>query len=992
MTTAAKSESSSGRGGKGAARPTRPVYRLEIGLKPGSLDPAGLEARTNLAEAGLAGIREVQVFKTFFLRGRLGPDDVERAAREVLADPVQEVFAVRQDLELPSGPGGPMRMVTVLRKSGVTNPEAESARIALTGIGIDVRDVQSARTYLVWTKAREKDVLAAARRALGNDVIEDVVPGRVRSFTFPKPTKRRIRRRTVPIRRLEGKALVTLSFQMGLSLTKVEMEAIRDEYRDIGREPTDVELETLAQTWSEHCKHKTLAGAVEMSDERGERRFENLLKETVFHATTELDKSWCWSVFEDNAGVIDFDGEDGVCMKVETHNHPSAIEPYGGAGTGIGGVIRDILGTGKGARPVANTDVFCFGPPDMPMEDVPKGSMHPRRILRGVVAGVRDYGNRMGIPTVNGALMFDERYVGNPVVYCGCVGIIPRKDVSKKARPGDLVVAFGGKTGRDGIHGATFSSVELHSESETVSSGAVQIGDPITEKKVLDILIQARDKRLFTAVTDCGAGGFSSAVGEMGEHVGANVDVSKAPLKYEGLDAFEIWISEAQERMVAAIPPKKWPVFKELCDAEDVEAFVLGEFTGDKRLTVRHGKTVVCDLDMGFLHDGLPRITREATFTAGGDAEPTWKPRKRYDKDLLELLGMPQIGSKEWVIRQYDHEVQAGAVVRPLTGTEQGPADAAVVAPKLGSNRGIVLSNGINPAYGDIDPYAMAMAAVDEAMRNAVAVGADPARIAVLDNFTWGNCNRPSTLGTIVRACEGCRDAALLFGTPFISGKDSLNNEFRTDEGELISVPPTLLISAIGVIADVRKTCTSDLKTPGNPIYVVGLTHDELGGSHWYRRKRRVGRNAPQVREDAPAVMKAVAQTIRKRYVRAAHDPSEGGIAVAAAEMAFASDHGMHLDLRRVKGTTRENHRLLFSESTTRFLLEVDKAKAKTFEAGLKKAGVAFGKAGRVTKEPTLTIVGRDPAGGRAAHELIRIPTVKLRETWRNALHLGEEA
>ncbi len=990
MPSAAKTPRS-GRARKGSRSPTSPVYRVEIGLRAGLPDPAGLEAHEILAEAGLAGLKAVRVLRSFYLRGALGPDDVTRAARDVLADPVQEDFAVREDLELPQGPGGDPVLVTVLRKAGVTNPEAESARIALEGIGLDVHDVQSARTYLIWAKASEDDILDAASRALGNDVIEDVKLGRQRTFVFPTPSKRRIRRRTVPIRTMKGKALVTLSFQMGLSLTKLEMETIRDHFAELGRDPTDVELETLAQTWSEHCKHKTLAGAVKITDARGERTFDNLLKETVFQATQSLDKDWCWSVFVDNAGVIDFDGTDGVCMKVETHNHPSAIEPYGGAGTGIGGVIRDILGTGKGARPIANTDVFCFGPPDMPLDEVPKGSMHPRRVMKGVVAGVRDYGNRMGIPTVNGAVLFDPRYVGNPVVYAGCVGVIPKRDVKKRARPGDYVVAFGGKTGRDGIHGATFSSVELHAESETVSSGAVQIGDPITEKKVLDILLQARDKRLFNAVTDCGAGGFSSAVGEMGEETGADVDVATAPLKYEGLDAFEIWISEAQERMVAAIPPKKWDAFKMLCDAEDVEAFVLGTFTDDKRLTVRYGKTVLCDMDMAFLHDGLPTIVREATFEEGGDDEPSWKTKKSYAKDILDLLAMPQIGSKEWIIRQYDHEVQAGAVVRPLSGPNDGPSDAAVVAPKLGSNRGVVLSNGINPAYGDIDPYAMAMATVDEAMRNAVATGADPSRVAVLDNFTWGNCNRPSTLGSIVRACEGCHDAAMLFGTPFISGKDSLNNEFRTEEGELISVPPTLLISAIGVIGDVRKTCTSDLKAVGNPVYVIGDTHDELGGSHWYRLKGRVGRNVPQVPAHAPKVMKAVHQAIKKGWVRAAHDPSEGGLAVAAAEMAFASDFGLKLDLRKVKGSTKDAQRLLFSESTTRFLLEVDKSKAKAFEAAMKKAAVACGKAGRVTKEPRLEIVGRDPAGGRATHAYVDVTTEKLRTAWQGALALGEE-
>jgi phosphoribosylformylglycinamidine synthase II len=973
---------------------SRPVYRLEIGLLEGQLDPAGLEAAADLHEAGLPDVRAVHVLRSVFLRGALTPAEVERAARDVLVDPVLERYAVREDLDLPAGPGGDApRVVSVLRKAGVTNPEAESARQALRSIGLDVRDVQTARTYLVWTSASQQDVLAAARSALGNDVIEDVASGRVRTFVFPKPQKRRIKKQIVPLRKMQGKSLVTLSFQMGLSLTRLEMEVIRDHFIELRRDPTDVELETLAQTWSEHCKHKTLAGTVVMKDALGERRFENLLKETIFNATQKLDKSWCWSVFEDNAGVIDFDGEDGVCMKVETHNHPSAIEPYGGAGTGIGGVIRDILGTGKGARPVANTDIFCFGMPDLPQAEVPKGAMHPRRLMKGVVSGVRDYGNRMGIPTVNGAILFDPRYVGNPVVYAGCVGLIPRKYVKKAARPGDLIVAFGGRTGRDGIHGATFSSVELHAESESVSSGAVQIGDPITEKKVLDVLLQARDKGMFTAVTDCGAGGFSSAVGEMGEKTGANVDVSKAPLKYEGLDAFEIWISEAQERMVAAMPARHWPRFEKMCAAEDVEAFVLGEFTGDGRLVVRYGKTVLCDMTMSFLHDGLPRVEREATFEPGGDREPALRARKRYDSDLLELLGMPQIGSKEWVIRQYDHEVQAGAVVRALTGPEQGPADAAVIAPKLGSKRGLVLSNGINPTYGDIDPYHMAMAAVDEAMRNAVAVGADPARTAVLDNFTWGNCSRPSTLGSIVRACEGCHDAAMLFQTPFISGKDSLNNEFRTEDGELISVPPTLLISAVSVIADVRKTCTSDLKQVGNPIYVIGETHDELGGSHWYRLRGRLGRNVPKVPANAPAVMTAVSKLVRKGWVRAAHDPSEGGLAVAAAEMAFASAYGMTLDLRKVKGSTKDAARLLFSESTTRFLVEVDKTKAKDVEAALKKAGVAYGRAGRVTKDPILKITGYDPAGGRkAGPAVIDIATDKLRASWRAALHFGEEA
>ena len=970
------------------------MQRVEIALKPDMLDPAGLEAQAELEAAGLSDVRAVRVARVFFLGGRLGPLGAHQAAAGVLADPVQDEFVVDGTVTLarPEGAGrGKPRLVTVIRKSGVTNPEAESARIALTGIGLDVEAVQSARIYAIWTTSSQAETLRAARRALGNDVIEDVASGRPAQYRFPRPKAARVRRRTVALRKLTGPALQKLSAEMGLSLSQLEMQTIQEHFKTLRREPTDVELETLAQTWSEHCKHKTLAGAVRMQHGDDTRVYENLLKETVFEATRKLDKDWCWSVFVDNAGVIDFDGEDGVCMKVETHNHPSAIEPYGGAGTGIGGVIRDILGTGLGARPVANTDVFCFGDPDLEMADVPKGAMHPLRLMKGVVAGVRDYGNRMGIPTVNGAVLFDPRYVGNPVVYAGCVGMIPKDCVDKAARPGDLVVAFGGRTGRDGIHGATFSSVELHAESESVSSGAVQIGDPITEKKVLDVLLQARDMGLFHAMTDCGAGGFSSAVGEMAEETGADVDMSAAPLKYAGLDAAEIWISEAQERMVAAIPPRHWPRFQRLCESENVEAVVLGKFTKDKRLTVRHGKTVLADLDMGFLHDGLPRIEREATFAAGGTREPKWKPRKSYNKDVLSLLGMPQIGSKEWVIRQYDHEVQAGAVVRPLTGPGQGPSDAAVIAPKLGSNRGLVLSNGINPAYGDIDPYHMAMVAVDEAVRNAVACGADPKRMAVLDNFTWGNCNRPETLGSIVRAAEGCHDAALLFQTPFISGKDSLNNEFRTDDGSLIVVPPTLLISAISVIKDVRKTATMDLKTVGNPVYVVGETHAECGGGHWYRLRGKLGENVPQVRASAPKTMAAVARLVRGGLVRAAHDPSEGGIAVAAAEMAFASTHGLELDIDRIPATTDDDAQRLFSESASRFLLEVPRAEAQKAEATLKKAGVPFARAGKVIKDPLLRIRSKK-RGVKGRHDLIDVSTKRLAKAWRSALPLGEEA
>ncbi|MEM0927524.1 MAG: AIR synthase-related protein, partial [Planctomycetota bacterium] len=522
--------------------------------------------------------------------------------------------------------------------------------------------------------------------------------------------------------------------------------------------------------------------------------------------------------FKDNAGVVTFNDEFHACFKVETHNHPSALEPYGGANTGIGGVIRDPMGTGLGAKPVCNTDVFCFAPPDTPADQLPPGVLHPRRVMKGVVAGVRDYGNRMGIPTVNGAVYFDPRYLGNPLVYAGNVGMIPVGKEEKQVIAGDLIVSIGGRTGRDGIHGATFSSAELTSESESLSGGAVQIGNAITEKMVLDVLIQARDRGLYHAVTDCGAGGFSSAVGEMGEEVGAEVWLEKAPLKYDGLSYTEIWISEAQERMVLAVPRQSWDELRELCESEGVEAAVLGEFTATGELhLLYHGETVG-NLSMAFLHGGRPPVIRDAVYEPA-EKTPLVVKGSGSDMDdgetLLGILSSLNVASKHWVIRQYDHEVQGGSVIKPLVGPLcDGPGDAAVVRPLLDSNRGLVISCGMNPYYGDFDTYHMAASAIDEAMRNAVAVGADPSRIAILDNFCWGYTDRPETLGSLVRAAIACQDVAVGLGTPFISGKDSLNNEFSyfDTEGEkqTISIPASLLISAMGQIEGVVRRINDD--------------------------------------------------------------------------------------------------------------------------------------------------------------------------------------
>jgi phosphoribosylformylglycinamidine synthase len=945
---------------------------------------------------GAAARVPVRSARLYLLAGDLGEEQIGRIAVELLVDGVVERFRL-------GGPGWPHdpgeRWINVFLKPGVMDPVAESVRKAVQDLGFPAPVVRTGRRYILseadlgaaGLKLTDRGLEAVAAKVLANDAIEEVLIGPPpKSAWAAVGSPYEFKLVSVPVRGLGEQELVRLSRDGQLYLSLAEMETIRDHFRRLGRDATDVELETLAQTWSEHCSHKTLKGRIEYTGPDGRTvRYENLLKQTIFAATQEIRRrlgadDWCVSVFEDNAGIVRFDDTVHACFKVETHNHPSAIEPYGGANTGLGGVIRDVLGTGLGGQPVCNTDVFCFAPPDYPEDRLPPGVLHPRRVMKGVVAGVRDYGNRMGIPTVNGAVCFDERYLGNPLVYCGTVGIIPVGKERKQPRAGDLIVAVGGRTGRDGIHGATFSSAELTHESEQVSGGAVQIGNAITEKKLLDVLLQARDRGLYHAITDCGAGGFSSAVGEMGESLGAEVHLDRAPLKYQGLSYTEIWISEAQERMVLAVPPENWPALRDLCAGEDVEATVLGEFRATGRLRLFYEGHQVADLDMQFLHHGRPPVVRKATWSppaAKTDPSGAAAPADA-GQTLLDILSSLDVCSKEWVIRQYDHEVQGGSVVKPLVGVaNDGPSDAAVVTPVLGSRRGLAVGCGINPRYGDLDPYWMAASAIDEAVRNVVAVGADPARVALLDNFCWGNTDQPETLGSLVRAAEACRDVALAFGTPFVSGKDSLNNEFKA-EGRQIAIPPTLLISALGQVPDVRRAVTSDLKQPGHLLCLVGLTRPELGGSHLHLVRGLSGGNVPRVDFDlAPRVFARLHAAIQNGLVRACHDLSEGGLAVAAAEMCFAGGLGATLDCGKVPvpaGVTPEADWLLFAESNTRFLIEVS---ASAAEAATAFADLPFAVIGVVTGAPELVI--NDSLSGRT---LVKLPVAELKAAWQRPL------
>jgi phosphoribosylformylglycinamidine synthase len=919
----------------------------------------------------------------YLIEGDLTREQAEKLARDLLVDAVAEMGIVGALNEH----AGESRLATVLLKPGVMDPTALSVLDAARDLGIPVESVRTFRRYFGPPLSAEMQAVLF-RKVLANEAVEQVVAGPLALEHLSLGTPYSFHLVTVRLRDMDDAALEKLSREGQLALNVAEMKAVRDHFREHARDPTDVELETLAQTWSEHCSHKTLKGPIDFRDASGKvHRIGNLLKETIFAATQEIRRrlgadDWCVSVFVDNAGVVRFDERYNVCFKVETHNHPSAIEPYGGANTGLGGVIRDPLGTGLGAKPVCNTDVFCFALPDTLPEALPPGVLHPRKVMKGVVAGVRDYGNRMGIPTVNGAVCFDDRYLANPLVFCGTVGLIPVVRCRKQVRAGDLIVAVGGRTGRDGIHGATFSSIELTAESESVSGGAVQIGNAITEKKLLDVILQARDEGLYNAITDCGAGGFSSAVGEMAEDMGARVDLDRAPLKYAGLSYTEIWISESQERMVLAVPALNWPRLRALCQGEDTEAAVIGTFEATGRLQLYYQENRVADLDLHFLHKGRPAVAKPAVAPATRQAVGPIAIKQDSEIDfteaLLKILAAPNVCSKEWIIRQYDHEVQGGSVLKPLVGVlDDGPGDAAVVMPVLGSWAGLAVGCGINPYYGDLDPYAMAAAAVDEAVRNVVAVGADPARVALLDNFCWGNTDRPEVLGSLVRAAEACRDVAVAYGMPFISGKDSLNNEYQS-RGRRVAIPPTLLISALGRVPDVRRCVSMDFKAPGNRLFLLGRTRDEMGGSHYHLVSGRTDGTVPQPDlSSAARIFNVLHSAITQGLVRSCHDLSEGGLAVALAEMAFAG--GVGADVTRAGPDGLPDEMLLFSESPTRFVLEVTPENVAALRdcAGPDIPPVEIG---QTCKQPWLRIAGTSGTW------VVWASLDQLKESWQKTL------
>ncbi len=913
------------------AAPMEGDWAVEVGYKPGVTDNVGRTARE--AIEALSGRKfgedeRVYTSRLYFFKGSLSETDIKNIAEGMLANTLinRYTYKMRAQYEKDGGMG----IYAPKMKAG---SEAVVEVIPITTGLEDIMRINRERTW-----ALSADELKAVRRY------------------FLKPH-------------------------------------VIEERKKVGltESPTDVEMEAIAQTWSEHCKHKIFNATIEY-EEDGRKETINSLFNTCIKGSTEAirrkkgRKDFCLSVFKDNAGVIRFNKKYNLAFKVETHNTPSALDPYGGALTGIVGVNRDPFGTGKGAKLIFNTDVFCFAPPDH-QGSIPPRLLHPKRVLEGVREGVEHGGNKSGIPTVNGSLVFDGNYLGKPLVFCGTCGIMPRMiggepSWEKKANKGDAVVMVGGRIGKDGIHGATFSSEEL---SEVSPTSAVQIGDPITQKRMTDFLLIARDRGLYTSITDNGAGGLSSSVGEMAEDTnGCIVHLDRAPLKYHGLAPWEILLSEAQERMNVSVSPGRLEEFMELSEQMNVTSTVLGEFTDTGKFHIQYQGKTVAYLDMEFLHGGLPKMKLPATWERQIRDEAPIEEPKDYGDALLQVLRRWNVCSKEYVVRQYDHEVQGGSIVKPLTGHENnGPSDAGVVRPDLDSHEGVVISHGICPKFSAYDTYHMMACAIDEAIRNNIATGGTLDKMALLDNFCWSdpvlsdrNPEGPYKLAQLVRANRALYYYTTLFGTPCISGKDSMKNDYMFKDIK-ISVPQTVLMSCISVIPDIAKVMTMDFKAAGDLIIVVGTTFAEMAGSEYFSGAGLMGNIPPKVSgPTAKRTYKAMERAIREGIIRSCHDASDGGIGCALAESAFAGGLGVDLDLSGVpaRGIFRDDF-LLFSESASRFIVSVAEKHMEAFTTRFR--SIPYGILGRTTQDRAFMVRGLQ---GKI---IINMPVEVLLEAWQ---------
>jgi len=993
------------------------AQRLEIGLKPQLNDPAagGLITKAR-AYLGLA-LDKVRVLKVLTFDTKLDPDQLERARREIFTNPVTELssFSPLAHEVLP----GFHWALWVGFKPGVKDNQGDTALEAMAdvlgrGFGED-EAVYFSRLYLI--EAPKLDAAGAeaiCRQLLANGLIQTwrIIP---RGQWDPEQgvgvTVPKVRLTHQPgFKSLaigSDQELMDLSAARDLFLNQADVPVIRayfndpkvrNERRAVGLgDPTDVELEYVSQARSDHCNHNTFGGRFVYQDlVSGERReVANLFKETIKAPTEELAaaKDWVVSVLWDNAGVAKLDHENNYVITGETHNSPSNMEAYGGAITGIVGVYRDPMGTGKGSKLVAGLWGFCVAPRDYDGELTP--ALHPRRLLDGIIEGVRDGGNKSGIPTASGILYFDPRYLGKCLVFVSAVGVIPAKlngepTEEKTTKPGQLVVMCGGRVGADGIHGVTASSAGY---SENTPAGHVQIGDPYTQKKMHDFLLEARDAGLVPYITDNGGGGLSSSVGESARlSPGAEVDLKKVPLKYAGLDPWQIWVSESQERMTVAVEPEDIEAFMDLADKHQVESTVIGTFTGDGKLKLTYGEDVCCYVDVEFLEEGFPQWEFEALWTppaARGLSEPVIKPPADLSGLVLDLLDSPNLCSREWINRQYDHEVQGTSLVKPFVGRDQdAPSEAAVILPVLTSRAGLAMAQVLLTDYGDIDTYHMVTASVEEAMRRLVAVGGDPEQVGGVDNFCWpsiihdpvGNPDGRYKAAQLVRACWGLKDACLALEVPLLSGKDSMyvDGTLTGIHGltQRVSGPPTMMFTATAPVPDLGAIQTLEPKMAGDYVYVLGLTQDELGAGALYGLLGHTGLNVPQTDFDASKrLCRAVYAGLKDGLVASACVPSRGGLALALARMVLAGRLGLSVELDGTPTLEElDAMRLLFSESTGRMVVTVAPKWCDEFERLLE--DVPWAQIGQVTRKQELEV-------SLAGEPVLALTGAQMRRAWR---------
>ncbi len=886
------------------------IQEVRVIVKDGIPDSRGEEVLYEVNHAlGIKSVEMVRTARVFRFEG-ISEEDAFYLAQNLIAEDIFQTYRVNGPVITDAAV-----VLEVAYKPGVMNPEAASLIKSASDLGIkNLQAADSTWEYgLYGENITGSDTDRIVNSLLVNATVEYVVkesPSTLIIQGLPGATE------TIPVRGMTDDQLLELSRDT-LFLNLEEMKVVQEYFRRIQRDPTDCEIETIAQTWSEHCGHKTFKARLLVDGKEKDPLLKRLMD-----ATEQSGNPLVLSAFVDNSGVMEFYDGSALCGKVETHNSPSAIEPYGGAMTGSGGVFRDTAGTGLGAKVLASTDMFCFAPPETPEEDIPPGCLHPHYLLRRVVAGVRDYGNRMGIPTNNGSVHFHPDFRAKPTVIVGSYGILPASSC-RKGRPevGDLVVVLGGRTGRDGIHGATFSSGEMTDRTIEVNSSAVQIGHPIEEKRTFDAILAARDRNMIRAITDCGAGGFASAAGEMGSEIGVRIALDRAPLKYPGLSPWEILLSESQERMVLAVAPEHMESLLELCRGYNVEATLLGQFTGDGKFTATYEETVVMDLEMDFLHHGLPQRLMKASWKRPLFPEPGAVTTIDWTGLFKRVLGHLNVCSKEPIVRLYDHGVQGTSALPPFSGAAgDGPNDAVVLAPILGKPYGMIISHGLNPVLNLIDPYYGSIWAAAEAVSNAVATGANPRDTMLIDNFIWPFPDE-ELLGALDLSVDACVDFVRSTGMPFISGKDSLSSTYRSKDGTVIKIPPVLCISTFGRIPDVSRTVSADFKQPGTRIVLVGHRKiEEMGGSVYYELQGAIGNNLPKINPDSLMnIFETIHSAIHNGRLLACHDLSEGGLAASLAEMCFGGGFGAHIKIDG--GIKAEN--FFFNETAGCFLVEL---------------------------------------------------------------------